>query len=430
MRLLREDQENREDRQDRQIQDDGGGSGSGADVVIVGSGVVGAACAEALTRRGARVLVLDRGPLAAGTTACGEGNLLVSNKAPGPGLALAQASLSRWPRLLAALREELGPGRAECEYEVKGGLVVATGEPEGAALCGFAAAQRAAGVDARELAPGEAAAYEPHLTPAVRAAVHYPQDAQLQPVLAATSLLAAVRARGGRIRTGVDVTGVETGRDGRAVGVRTSQGRIPCGAVVNACGPWAGEFAAAAGAPLPVVPRRGTVLVTAPLPHGTVRHKVYDAGYAETARSEDAALQVAAVVEATQAGTVLIGSSRQRCGFDGTLRAGVLGALARAAAQLFPVLGGVPVMRAYGGFRPYTPDHLPVVGEDPRHPGLWHATGHEGAGIGLAAATGELLAELWAGEPPHLDPEPFRVQRFGTARTTRTARFGRENGWH
>ncbi|MFH8789526.1 NAD(P)/FAD-dependent oxidoreductase [Streptomyces roseoverticillatus] len=386
-----------------------------ADVVVVGSGIVGAACAESLTRRGAQVLVLDRGPLAAGTTACGEGNLLVSGRAPGPGLALAQASLRRWPRLLAALREELGPGRAECEYEAKGGLVVATDDPSGIALRAFAAAQRAAGVDARELAQGEAAAYEPHLTPGVRAAVHYPEDAQLQPVLAATSLLAAVRARGGRIRTDVEVTGVETGRDGqRIVGVRTSEGRVPCGAVVNACGPWAGQFAAAAGAPLPVLPRQGTVLVTAPLPHGTVRHKVYDAGYVRAVGNADAALQVAAVVEATQAGTVLIGSSR-RAGFDATLRADVLRALARGAARLFPVLGGVPVMRAYGGFRPYTPDHLPVVGEDPRRPGLWHATGHEGAGIGLAAATGELLAELWAGEPPHVDPEPFRAGRFASA---------------
>ncbi|WP_367138038.1 MULTISPECIES: NAD(P)/FAD-dependent oxidoreductase [Streptomyces] len=392
----------------------------GADVVVVGSGIVGAACAESLTRRGAQVLVLDRGPLAAGTTACGEGNLLVSGRAPGPALALAQASLRRWPRLLAALREELGPGRAECEYEAKGGLAVATDDASGAALRAFAAAQRAAGVDARELAPGEAAAFEPHLTRRVRAAVHYPEDAQLQPVLAATSLLAAVRARGGRIRTGVEVTGVETGRDGRRImGVRTSEGRIPCGAVVNACGPWAGQFAAAAGAPLPVVPRRGTVLVTAPLPHGTVRHTVYDAGYVRAAGSTDAALQVATVVEATQAGTVLIGSSRRRAGFDATLRADVLRALARGAARLFPVLGGVPVMRAYGGFRPYTPDHLPVVGEDPRRPGLWHATGHEGAGIGLAPATGELLAELWAGEPPHVDPEPFRAHRFGPARPFR-----------
>ncbi|MGP3954008.1 NAD(P)/FAD-dependent oxidoreductase [Streptomyces sp. 7N604] len=388
------------------------------DVVVVGSGIIGAACAEALTRRGARVTVLDRAPLASGTTAGGEGNLLVSDKAPGPELALAQASLRRWPALLAALADELGPRAAACEYEPKGGLVVApdgpTGERDAAGLRAFAAAQRAAGVDVRDLTPADVAAYEPRVTRRVRGAAFYPEDAQLQPVLATTALLAAVRARGSEVRTGAEATGVAYGGDGRVSALLTgTNGPVPCGAVVNACGPWAGSFAAASGAPLPVLPRRGLILVTAPLPPGTVRHKVYDADYTGAAGSGDAGLRTSTVVESTRAGTVLIGSSRERAGFDETVRVTVLRALARKAVRLFPALRNVPVMRAYGGFRPYTPDHLPVIGQDPRRPGLWHATGHEGAGIGLAAATGRLLAELYAGERPHVDPEPFRVGRPG-----------------
>jgi D-hydroxyproline dehydrogenase subunit beta len=69
------------------------------------------------------------------------------------------------------------------------------------------------------------------------------------------------------------------------------------------------------------------------------------------------------------------------------------------------------VMRTYGGFRPYAPDHLPIIGPDPRVPGLWHATGHEGAGIGLAASTGRLITELFLGLAPHVAPDPFRVDR-------------------
>ncbi len=117
--------------------------------------------------------------------------------------------------------------------------------------------------------------------------------------------------------------------------------------------------------------------------------------------------------KSTRAGTVLIGSSRERIGFDDTVRMHVLREIAGKAAALFPVLGRVPVMRAYGGIRPYAPDHLPVIGADPRVLGLWHATGHEGAGVGLAAATGQLLAELFDGRPPHIDPGPFRVDRPG-----------------
>jgi D-hydroxyproline dehydrogenase subunit beta len=197
---------------------------------------------------------------------------------------------------------------------------------------------------------------------------------------------------------------------GRVVGVETSDGEIACGAVLNACGPWAGAFSTAAGAPIQVLPRRGMILVTAPLPE-CVRHKVYDADYVGAVGSGDADLQTSTVVESTRAGTVLIGSSRERIGFDDAVRVKVVRELARKAVGLFPFLGDVPVMRTYGGFRPYAPDHLPIIGPDPRVAGLWHATGHEGAGIGLAASTGRLITELFLGLTPHLSPDPFRVDR-------------------
>ncbi|WP_030156970.1 MULTISPECIES: FAD-binding oxidoreductase [unclassified Glycomyces] len=381
-----------------------------ADAVVIGAGIIGAACAEALSAAGLRVLVLDRGAAATGTTASGEGNVLLSDKAPGPELELAIASRRRWPELLTSLREEIGEA-AEAEWEPKGGLVVATDEAAAAPLAALTAAQRAAGVEAIDLEPDEARNLEPHLTEAVRAAASYPGDAQLQPVLAATALLAAVRARGGEVRGGTEAHGLVLSR-GAVAGVRVEGGTIPCGAAVNACGPWAGHFGIAAGAPITVMPRRGMVLVTAPLPP-VVRRKVYAADYVAAVASSDVDLQVSAVVEATATGTVLIGSSRQRVGFDDALEVAVLRRLAREAIRLFPVLAGVPVMRTYGGFRPYTPDHLPVVGEDPRVPGLWHATGHEGAGIGLAPATGKLLADLLCGNGTEVDPAPFRVDRPG-----------------
>ncbi|MCT2594647.1 FAD-binding oxidoreductase [Streptomyces sp. N2-109] len=391
------------------------------DVVVAGAGVIGAACAEALSAAGLRVCVLDRGAPASGTTASGEGNVLVSDKGPGPELALAQASRRRWPELLASLREELGPAGAEAEWDAKGGLVVATTEEAVTPLTAFAAAQRGAGVRADEIGADRAAELEPQLTKGLTAAVHYPEDAQLQPVLAATTLLAAVRARGGEVRSGVTALGVTTHASGAVSGIRTSGGIIPCGAVVNACGPWAGHFAASAGVPLAVLPRRGMVLVTGPLPDGTVRHKVYDADYVGAVASGDADLQTSTVVESTRAGTVLIGSSRERVGFDDSVRVDVLRELARKALGLFPVLAQVPVMRAYGGFRAYAPDHLPIIGEDPRLPGMWHATGHEGAGIGLAAATGQLLTELWTGRQPVVDPAPFRVDRPAVTEEGRAA---------
>ncbi|MCX5209337.1 FAD-binding oxidoreductase [Kitasatospora sp. NBC_00240] len=374
------------------------------DVVVVGAGVVGAACAYYATLAGLRVAVVDRGPVAGGTTGAGEGNLLVSDKEPGPELDLALLSTRLWHELAATL----GPA---VEYEPKGGLVVAADQRRLDALRTFAAGQTAAGVTAVEVPADALRELEPHLAPGLAGGFHYPQDAQVQPALAAAHLLRAAREAGAELRLGETVRAVRTGPGGEVRGVGTDRGELVAPAVVNAAGTWGGELAALAGVALPVLPRRGFVLVTEPLPR-IVRHKVYAADYVADVASGSAALQTSAVVEGTPAGPVLIGASRERVGFDRTLSVEVLRRLAAQAAQLFPVLADVSVLRAYRGFRPYLPDHLPAVGADPRVPGLHHACGHEGAGIGLAPATGLLISRQLTGKPTGFDLTPFRADRF------------------
>lgn len=374
-----------------------------ADVIIIGAGVVGAACAWYATRAGLRVTVLDRGSVAGGTTGAGEGNLLVSDKPHGPELDLALRSVTLW----RALADEIGG----FEYQGKGGLVVAHHPASLDALEKVVGGQRAAGADAVIVPAYDLRTYEPHLASDVAGGCYYPQDAQVQPMLAAARLLAAARAAGARVRTGVEVTGLMRSAE-RVVGVRTAAGELPAGAVVNAAGTWAGDVAAMAGVKVPVSPRRGFVLVTEPLPP-TVRHKVYAAEYIDAVASDDAALQISPVVEGTESGTILIGSSRERVGMDRTLAVDVLRRLATAAVGLFPMLAGINAIRAYCGFRPYSPDHLPVIGLDPRAPGLVHACGHEGAGVGLAPATGELVASALSGQTRAVVPSPFRPERFG-----------------
>ncbi|MEU0434455.1 FAD-binding oxidoreductase [Streptomyces sp. NPDC006290] len=371
------------------------------DVVVVGAGMVGAACALYAARAGLDVAVVDRGPVAGGTTGAGEGNLLVSDKEPGPELDLALLS----GRLWADLAEE----HAEAiEYEAKGGVVVAS-TPEGlAALESFAAGQRAAGVLAEPVAADQLHDLEPYLAPGLAGAVHYPQDTQVMPALAAAHLL---RASGARLLTGRTVTEVLRARDGSVRGVRTDRGDLRAPAVVNAAGTWGAGMASLAGVTLPVLPRRGFVLVTEPLPR-RVRHKVYAADYVADVASDSAALQTSPVVEGTAAGPILIGASRERVGFDRSFSLPVVRELAAGATRLFPFLSQVRALRTYLGFRPYLPDHLPAIGPDPRAPGLFHACGHEGAGIGLSTGTGHLIAQVLAGRTPDLDLAPFRPDRF------------------
>ncbi|MHC5907911.1 NAD(P)/FAD-dependent oxidoreductase [Streptomyces sp. S6] len=374
---------------------------SSCDVVVVGAGMVGAACALYAARAGLDVAVVDRGPVAGGTTGAGEGNLLVSDKEPGPELELALLSGLLWTELA----QELGPA---FEYEPKGGLVVASTPESLDSLTDLARAQQAAGVTAETVTADELPSLEPYLAPGLAGGVLYPQDAQVMPALAAAHLL---RASGARVETGWTVTEVLRAADGAVRGVRTDRGDLHAPAVVNAAGTWGGEVAALAGVHLPVLPRRGFVLVTEPLPR-RVRRKVYAADYVSDVASDSAALQTSPVVEGTAAGPVLIGASRERVGFDRSFSLPVVRALAAGAIGLFPFLTQVRVMRTYLGFRPYLPDHLPAIGHDPRTPGLYHACGHEGAGIGLATGTGHLIAQLLGDKQPDVDLTPFRPDRF------------------
>jgi D-hydroxyproline dehydrogenase subunit beta len=375
---------------------------SSADVVVVGAGLVGAACAHYAARAGLRVVVVDRGAVAGGTSSRGEGNLLISDKAPGPELDLTLRSLRLWNDL----GSDLGEG---FELEAKGGLVVAASAEGLTALTDLANAQRACGVEA--VSDVDLHEHEPHLRDGLAGGVYYPQDLQVQPMLAAATLLRSARHGGATVHTGTAVTAIDRGPSG-GLAVRTTAGVISTPAVVNAAGTWAGEVAALAGVAVPVRPRRGFILVTEPLPV-LIRHKVYAAEYVANVASSASDLQTSAVVEGTRGGTILIGASRERVGFDRTYALPVLARLAAQAVDLFPVLGGVHAIRTYVGFRPYSPDHLPIIGRDPHVPGVLHACGHEGAGVGLAPATGELIAALLTGSESTVDPTPFRPDRFG-----------------
>jgi len=378
-------------------------SGGEYDVIIIGSGVVGASCAYELALAGRRVLVVDRGGLAGGTTASGEGNVLVSDKPPGPELELARASVVRW----ADYARELSEG---FEYEPKGGVVIASDDASRAPLADLVSRHRDIGVKA-ELLDGEGLrAIEPHLARDLDLGAHYPDDAQVQPVLASSALLADARRLGTEVRSGCDVLGFEHDASGCVVAVRTTQGTFGAGAVVNAAGPWSAAVARLAGSDLPVRPRRGHLLVTVPV-GPLIHHKVYEAGYVDTLTADTDEAQVSAVVESTPSGTILLGSSRELVGFDTTVDLEVVRRIAARARRLFPVLADVDLLRIYTGFRPWVPDHLPIIGEDPAVRGLWHATGHEGAGIGLAPATGQLIRAGITDTPPPLDPLPFRVAR-------------------
>lgn len=374
-------------------------------VVVIGAGIIGTSCAYFLSRTGVDVVVIDRAQVGAGTTSRGEGNVELSDKAPGPELDLMQLSREKW----LEIGEDCGV--APFELQPKGTLVVATSDLALKDLQRFANDQARAGVEV-EFAdkPNE---LEPNLSPDLPGAVHYPQDMQVQPVLAAASLLRTSRSRGATFYAGEPLVGAVLSRQGQLIGVRTPVRTIEADVVINAAGTWAGEVGRLLGAPVPISPRRGFVLVTEPLPR-VVRRKVYSADYVANVASSESGLETSCVVEGTEAGTVLIGASRERVGYDTSVDLTIIETLAAKAIRLFPMLGDVQLMRVYRGFRPYSPDHLPIIGADSRVPGVYHACGHEGAGVGLSPATGYAISCLVTGQPPELDLTPFSPSRLAT----------------
>lgn len=376
-----------------------------ADAVVIGAGVVGACCAHYLAAEGLNVVVVDRGLVASGTTGAGEGNILVSDKEIGAELELALYSRRLWQEIAADLK--VG------EFESKGGIVVATSELIAKRLKETAEFQRGAGVEAVDLDREQLLELEPHINPAILSAVLYPQDAQVQPMLTAAEILRNAAARV-TVVTNAEVTSIERDAAGAVTAIVTSRGRCATPVVVNAAGTWGGGIAQLAGVELPIHPRRGFILVTTPQPV-MVHHKVYTAEYLANVASDNEGLETSTVVEGTRAGTILIGASRERVGFDRSINYEALQKLAAGAIAIFPFLKDIKLLRTYSGFRPYCPDHLPVIGPDSRVPGLFHACGHEGAGVGLAPASGKMIADAVMQRATEVALAPFNPVRFEEA---------------
>jgi glycine/D-amino acid oxidase-like deaminating enzyme len=203
-------------------------------------------------------------------------------------------------------------------------------------------------------------------------------------------------------------------------GVRVAAARGPAGLlradqVVLAAGPWSADLARTAGLHLPLEPRKGQLVRL----RGRldIRHKVVDGGYLAAVAAAEAGLQVSTVVETTLDGDVLVGSSRERKGFDTSVDAAVTAEMVRRATEVIPGVAALKAAGAWAGLRPWLPDGLPAIGRS--RTGIWVATGHEGAGVGLGPITGELIAAAISGERLPLDLTPFDPDRFAqTERAT------------
>jgi glycine/D-amino acid oxidase-like deaminating enzyme len=337
------------------------------DAIIVGAGIVGAACAYYLAQEGIAVTVLESEFAGAGATAAGMGHIVVLDDDP----------LSLYSQHLLWSLDPPNIGLDRC-----GTLWVAeTGDQLSAA-----SAKRGAEI-LNEQSLREA---EPALRPGLAGALLVRDDGVVYQPLLTRWLLDRAREAGATVREHQRVDSLE--------GLRAE-------IVVNA----AGAAAPSLTPRLPIIPRKGHLVVTDRVP-GLCHHQIVELGYVQSAHTLGDA-SVAFNVQPRSTGQVLIGSSRELVGWDASINRDVLARMLHRAVSFIPALADVPALRTWTGFRPATPDHRPFIGAWPDTPRVWIAAGHEGLGITMALGTGRLLTDLICGRAPAIDPTPYSPAR-------------------
>ncbi|MEH6437589.1 NAD(P)/FAD-dependent oxidoreductase [Massilia sp. DD77] len=363
------------------------------DVIVIGAGIIGAACAVELQALGRKVLLVDALHPGAGVTAAGMGHLVALDETDDE-LDLCMLSLARWDAYLS--RKGGLAEHAQC-----GTLWVAEDEAQMAQAARRVHRLAQRGWSASLLSGAELARIEPSLRKGLAGGLRVERDSAVYPPAVARELAARLVAQGGATRFGTQVLRIGAHDMQLASGERLTAADI----VVAA-----GTGVTSLLPDIPVFPRKGHLAITDRYP-GRLAHQVVSMGYGQTEAGSDA-LAVAANVQPRATGQWLIGSCRQ----DGVAHAEVdprvLAQLLRSAIALLPCLAGMTIIRSWTGMRPATRDGRPIIGRHPVLGHVWLAAGHEGLGVTTAFGTAQLLADLMLGRPASIDPTPYSPSRF------------------
>ncbi|MGI8934050.1 MAG: glycine oxidase ThiO, partial [Phormidesmis sp.] len=331
-----------------------------ADALVVGGGVIGLAIALELQQQGLQVTVLSRDfEAAAGHAAAGMLAPGAEQIAPGPMADLCQRSLALYPDWVSKLEDRTG---ADSGYWPCGILA-----PQLQSDAPLVSSHRAS---SHRAMPGLSAAalhsYQTGLSPEITGGRFYPEDAQVDNRALMQVLRSAARDLGVDIQTGVTVEGFVQ-RQQRVVGLRTSAGEKQAAHYILATGAWSGELL-----PIPVTPRKGQMLSVRVPP-----------GYGQTQPLQRVLYGEKIYIVPRRDGRIVLGATVEEVGFTPHNTPAGVAQLLNAAIALYPELKNFPIEECWWGFRPATPDELPILGAGPCE-NLTLATGHYRNGILLA----------------------------------------------
>ena len=362
------------------------------DVLVIGGGIIGAACARALALRDLKVAIVEAGPKSGAATLAAAGMLapLAEAKPEDPLLGFAVRARDLYRELAPLLEDETG---INIGLWTDGVLQIAFTEEEVNLGKSDVAWQRQSGFAANWLTPEDLQQLVPGIAEDALGATMAPEDGALQTLQLLDALIKSAQQHGATLTRGESVEELII-RDGRAEGVRTSGQTLHAGAVLVAAGAWSGKLRGLPR-PLSVEPIRGQLAAFA-WPAEEPPRIVYGAGGYVLERN----------------GAAVAGSTMEYVGFDHSVTEAGLNKIATSLGRIYPKLKDAPVQKTWSGFRPGTPDGRPFIGPDPDVKRLWYATGHGRNGVLFAGATGELIAQLYAGEEVEQEVTALDPARF------------------
>lgn len=383
-----------------------------SEIIIIGGGIIGAAIAYYLTEKGHEVTVLEKNEWASGTSSRCDGNILAIDKDPGFDSQMSLVS----QQLVDELSRKLD---AEFEYRAPGSILVCENEEEMIAAEQWVQRQKDAGLPFRMLDRQDIEQESSFFAADILGGLECPSDSTVNPYMMTYALLDAARKNGAHLHRRTEVKSIRRNVSTSSFVIETNNGTYTASKVINAAGIWAPSIGEMIGISIPIVPRKGHIIVSSrAVPVGM--RKVMEFSYLMSKfggeRKVDAETEkygVALVFEPTYSQNFLIGSSRQFVGFDTKVDMDVMHCVARRAVRFYPGLADMNFIRAYAGLRPWTADHLPIISEVDEVPGFYIAAGHEGDGISLAAVTGKLMSQMVEGVTDTIIPnQPLRYDRF------------------
>lgn len=367
-------------------------SGKPYETVIIGAGIVGAACALECANRGMQVLVVDRDIIGGGTTGAGMGHIVVMDDSEAQ-FALTRYSQKLWQELRPKLPNDV-------EYEQCGTIWVAADDEEMAEVRRKHEFYRQREVATEVLDAQRLKQLEPHLRDGMAGGLLVPEDAVLYPPCAARALLHLAQERGAELRLGTTVEKIKNGM------LRLSSGPdLSAKIIINA----AGILSPGLTLGIEVRKRKGHLVITDRYP-GFLHHQLVELGYLKSAHSVTSD-SVAFNLQPRRTGQILIGSSRQYGAEHSEVDHDILAKMLCRAQEYMPGLATMSAVRTWTGFRPATPDKLPLIGPWRSEDSLFLATGHEGLGITTALATARILIDHITGVQPEIPIEPYLPSR-------------------